>query len=353
MNAIFDWHSATWSQIMAMRGRLPHAFLLYGAAGIGKVAFAEHLAKSILCESPHSDGHACAQCLSCNWFNQYSHPDYRRVRPGAVDESEAQENDAESDNPSDQNDQSGDKKSAKAAKSASKEIVIDQVRALAQFMNVSTHRQGRRVILMYPAEALNVPAANALLKSLEEPNPDTVFILVSHQIDRLLPTILSRCHKLALKTPSREQALSWLSSQGLAKPELWLAQQGGAPRLALEAAQAEDVNEIQDLLRALAQPDRERSLKLAEQLQKQDMPKIVAFLQRWLYDVFLFQHCAQIRYFPSYHQEIARLATRISRESLLHLLKSAQERQAIASHPLSGKLFLEDMLLEYASQFAS
>lgn len=332
---------------MAMGARMPHAFLLYGAEGTGKVQFAEHLAKSILCEAPDAQAHACASCLSCNWFDQYSHPDYRRVRPGTIDEDEA----ADTAEAGEGGEDAGDKKTGKAGKAASKEIVIDQIRALAQFMNVSTHRQGRRVVLMYPAEALNIPAANALLKSLEEPNPNTVFILVSHQIDRLLPTILSRCHKLPLTVPSWEQALAWLNTQNIKEPANWLAQQGGAPLLALEMAQSDDAKDMDDFLRGLMRPDIDTSLKLADKMQKMDMPKTVSYLQRWLYDIFSYKQSAKIRYYPKYQQEISQLASRITLEKLMRLIKSAQEHQAVASHPLSGKLFLEELLLEYASQF--
>ena len=342
---LFEWQGETWRQIMAMRGRMPHAFLLYGPEGIGKAQFAEHLAKSLLCESPAPEGHACGTCLSCNWFDQYSHPDYRRVRPGLLDEEDAAEVEAG------EGGDDAEKKTAKSSKAPSKEIVIDQVRALANFMNISTHRQGTRVVVMYPAEALNVPAANALLKSLEEPNPNTVFILVSHKVDRLLPTILSRCHKLALSMPSKEQSLAWLSSQNVKDAEVWLAQQGGAPLLALEMAQSEDLKELGDLLKALARPDVEVSLKTADKMQKLDMPRTVSWMQRWLYDIFSCQQAGVIRYYPKQRAEIAKLAERISVDKLMQLLKSVQDRQAIASHPLSGKLFLEDMLLEYSSAF--
>ncbi|MFZ6817790.1 DNA polymerase III subunit delta' [Undibacterium sp. Ji22W] len=344
-NTLFDWQQDTWHQIMAMRERMPHAFLLYGSEGIGKAQFAEHLAKSLLCESPAEGGHACTQCLSCNWFDQYSHPDYRRVRPGLLDEEDAAE--AEGGEGGDE----PEKKTAKSTKAPSKEIVIDQVRALANFMNISTHRQGRRVVVMYPAEALNIPAANALLKSLEEPNPNTVFILVSHKVDRLLPTILSRCHKLALTMPSKEQGLAWLKAQGVKDAEIWLAQQGGAPLLALEMAQSEDLKELDELLRTLAKPDVETSLKTADKMQKMDMPRTVSWMQRWLYDIFSYQQTGFIRYYPKHQNEIAKLAERISLEKVMHLIKNVQDRQAIASHPLSGKLFLEDMLLEYSSAF--
>jgi DNA polymerase-3 subunit delta' len=344
-NDLFDWQQDTWQQIMAMRGRMPHAFLLYGSEGIGKAKFAEHLAKSLLCESPANEGHACGQCLSCNWFDQYSHPDYRRVRPGLLDEEDAAETE------SGEGGEESEKKSTKSSKAPSKEIVIDQVRALANFMNISTHRQGTRVVVMYPAEALNIPAANALLKSLEEPNPNTVFILVSHKIDRLLPTILSRCHKLALSMPGKAQALAWLQAQGIKDAETWLAQQGGAPLLAMEMAQSDDVKELDDLLRTLAKPDIEVSLRTADKMQKMDMPRTVSWMQRWLYDIFSYKQTGIIRYYPKYQADIAKLAERSSVDKLQHLIKNVQDRQAIASHPLSGKLFLEDMLLEYSSAF--
>jgi DNA polymerase-3 subunit delta' len=343
--ALFDWQQDTWSQIMSMRGRMPHAFLLYGAEGIGKAQFAEHLAKSLLCESPAGDGHACGTCLSCNWFDQYSHPDYRRVRPGLLDEEDAA--DAEAGEGAEE----PEKKSAKASKAPSKEIVIDQVRALSNFMNISTHRQGTRVVVMYPAEALNTPAANALLKSLEEPNPNTVFILVSHKVDRLLPTILSRCHKLPLTMPTKTQALDWLSTQGVKEPESWLALQGGAPLLALEMAQSDDTKDLEEFLRGLSKPDIEVSLKLADKMQKMDMPRTVSWLQRWLYDIFSFKQSGKIRYYPKYQSDISRLAARSNNDILMKLIKNSQDRQAIATHPLSGKLFLEDMLLEYSSSF--
>lgn len=343
-NPLFAWQQDTWSQIMAMRNRMPHAILLYGAEGIGKAQFAEHLAQSLLCETPSGDGHACGTCLSCNWVAQYSHPDYRRVRPGLLDEEDASAEGGEGE-------AEPEKKTAKSAKAPSKEIVIDQVRALANFMNISTHRQGRRVVVLYPAEALNIPAANALLKSLEEPNPNTVFILVSHRLDRLLPTILSRCHKLPLSMPSKELGLAWLSAQGVKDAEMWLAQQGGAPLSALEMAQSEDAKDLEVFLRGLAKPDTDMSLQLAEKMQKMEMPRTVSWLQRWLYDIFAVKQYTAVRYYPKYQQDIARLAARTSNEKLMNLIKSVQDRQAIANHPLSAKLFLEDMLLEYSSSF--
>ncbi|MBC7405302.1 MAG: DNA polymerase III subunit delta' [Cytophaga sp.] len=343
LNPLFPWQENAWRQVHALRKRMPHAILLHGSEGIGKTIFAEHLAKSLLCESPAQDGHACGNCVSCGWFDQYSHPDYRRVRPELLDEDDATIGAAE--------ESDIDKKTAKASKAPSKEIVINQIRALSDFMNISTHRQGMRVIVLYPAEALNVPAANALLKSLEEPNANSIFILVSNSLDKLLPTILSRCHKFALGMPSKVQALSWLAAQQVKDAEKWLAQQGGAPLSAIKMAQAENRNDLDDFLFQLSKPSVESSLKIAEKMQKMDVAITVSWLQRWLYDIFSYKQSGRIRYYPNYKKELASLAAQAEMSALLQIIKNTNERQAIASHPLAAKLFIEDMLLDYSALF--
>ena len=326
---------------MQMRERLPHALLVHGPEGIGKTRFAESLAQSLLCERPLPDGQACGVCLACGWFQQYAHPDYRRVRPEILDESAAAE-DSEAE----------PTKTAKAGKSASKEIKIEQIRALSDFMNISTHRRGRRVILLHPAEALNSVAANALLKTLEEPPPDTVFIMVSNNIDRLLPTILSRCRKVPLGLPDAAEALAWLKAQNVNDAESWLAEQGGAPLAALAEAQSGSREAINALLAHLAKPTADTVLKTADMLQKSAPADVTAWLQRWLYDVFSVKFSGKIRYYPKYRRDIDALALRADSLKLLAALKLTSERRAIAEHPLSSKLFIEDMLLDYSTVFA-
>ncbi len=342
--ALYPWQQAAWQQLQDMRARLPHALLLHGSAGIGKARFAEYFARSLLCETPVANGHPCGSCVSCGWFEQYSHPDFRRVRPEALDEDEASTGDGEeADEP---------KKTAKSAKAPSKDIRIEQVRALSDFMNISTHRQGLRVIVLYPAEALNSASANALLKTLEEPPPGTVILMVTHSLDRLLPTILSRCRKLALSLPSHDEALAWLVAQGVPDGDMWLAEQGGAPLAALEQSQSGSREAINEFLAHLARPGVEAALKTAERLAKSPPAELVSWLQRWLHDLTLQQLAGRSRYYPRYHKELAALAQRVSTSDLLQALKAANERRAIAEHPLSPKLFIEDMLLDYAALFS-
>ncbi len=337
---IYPWQHRDWQQLQQMRERLPHAILFHGSEGTGKVAFATHFAASLLCERPVDDGHACGECDSCGWFAQYGHPDYRRVRPDALETGETDD--------AAEGEEGGGKK---GSKTPSKDIRIEQVRALSTFMNVSTHRSGLRVVLLYPAEALNAASANAILKTLEEPPPETVFLLVTHRIDRLLPTILSRCRKFALSMPEPAAALAWLQEQGVENAERWLAGQGGAPLAALEASQGSAGPEKEELLAHLAKPESVNPLIVAERLQKAPLSQLVAWQQRWLYDLLSLKLGGRVRYFPHQQKVLGSLAARVPAERLQQALRDAGARRAVSDHPLSARLFIENMLLEYAGLF--
>jgi DNA polymerase-3 subunit delta' len=336
---MYPWQQAAWTQLQQMRERLPHAILFYGPAGIGKADFMETFAQALLCENVRPDGHACGACASCGWFAQNNHPDYRRVRPEALE-----------DEPGGEAEEGAEPASkSKSTKAPSKEIKIEQVRGLADFMNISTHRQGLRVVVLYPAESLNMPASNALLKTLEEPPPGTVFLLASNSLDRLLPTILSRCRKFALPMPGHDEALAWLKEQGVQDADSWLREQGGAPLAALAEAEAGSREDMEALLHFLANPAVDGALRAAEKLSKASLPALVAWQQRWLYDVMSVKLSGRIRYYPRYQRELAALAGRVQTANLNRAIKAAGERRAVADHPLSAKLFVEDMLLEYTS----
>ena len=340
---IYPWQQTAWEQLQQARSRLPHAILLHGDTGSGKTDFATHFAQALLCQRPLAGGFACGACDACGWFGQYSHPDFRRVRPEILDDgdgADADDNEAEP------------RKAAKSTKAPSKDIRIEQVRALAGFMNLSTHRNGMRVVLLYPAESLNTASANALLKTLEEPPPQTVIVLVCHRIDRLLPTILSRCRKFAMPMPGRADALAWLQAQEVKDADIWLAEQGGAPLSALAQAHAGGRELLDDFLQQLGRPGREAALATAERLQKAPVPELVAWLQRWLYDVSSCKLSGTIRYYPRHRTQLVALAARADINELLAGVQAMTQRRAIAEHPLASRLFIEDMLLDYARIFS-
>jgi DNA polymerase-3 subunit delta' len=175
----YPWQDALWKQ-MASRPQHAHAYLLHGPQGIGKRALAERLMALLLCQ--RAGEQACGQCKSCLLLAAGSHPDNYVLQPEEED----------------------------------KAIKVDQVRDLVSFIVQTAQMGGRKVVLIEPVEAMNLNAANALLKSLEEPSGNTVLLLVSHQPSRLLPTVKSRCVQQACPLPSAAMSLEWLQ-QALAQ----------------------------------------------------------------------------------------------------------------------------------------
>jgi DNA polymerase-3 subunit delta' len=330
MNAL-AWHRPALVRLLAGRERLPHAVLVHGPAGIGKTEFARALAAGVLCESPR-DGLACGTCPSCHWFSQGNHPDYRELIPEAAAEDEADETQAES---------------GKPEKAKSVAIKIDQVRGVADFIVLSTHRAGHRVLTIRPAEAMLPAAANALLKTLEEPPPRTLIILVSDRIARLLPTIRSRCRLLPLPVPTRAQALAWLKAEGVAGAEAALAAAGGAPLAARELAQPEEAQLRERLLRELAKPAGADALGFAATVDRASLERFVHWMQTWTHDVVRVRLAGT----PRHHGDLAAaLQTRARAsdlEALFALDRELAEARRLAAHPLNARLLAEHLLMTY------
>ena len=291
MNGFLPWHLDTARAWLAQRERFAHAWLLHGEAGIGKLDFAIAAAASLLCETP-KDGLACGHCIACGWFASGNHPDLRRIRPEAVAAAEGAEA-AQSDE--------AEAPAGGGKRAPSKEIRIDQIRGLESWFNTATHRGGWRVALLYPAQALNTIAANALLKVLEEPPAHTVFLLVSDAPDRLLPTLVSRCRRLPLAAPPAQTALQWLAGQGVKHPDQWLAAAGGTPLSALRLSQKQDEpcpGWLGQLLTPLAQGQRPDVGALTEVLEKVTAAEWLDALQRAFTDLMLAASGLSVRYFP-------------------------------------------------------
>ena len=172
------WNQSILDSLKARLERLQHALLLHGARGVGKLALAERFAQLLLCEHEDAARRPCGACGACRWFLAGNHPDFRRLEPEAL-MPEAPEG------------EEGEEGPARRAKQPSLVIKIEQVRALADFLSVGSHRGKRRIALVHPAEDMNPNAANALLKGLEEPPAGAVFVLVSHRPARLLPTCVT------------------------------------------------------------------------------------------------------------------------------------------------------------------
>src|SRR4030066_1117859 len=213
MKQMYPWQKNDLARLQELRKRPPHGLLFKGSKGIGKFDLAMNFAQSLLCQHPGESDVACGVCPRCHWFEQESHPDFRLLQPEVL---------------SLNGEETEDLKSV-SGKKPSKLISVDQVRGLADFVGMSAHQGGRRVVVIHPAEAMNTNAANALLKSLEEPPQGLLFILVSHKPQQLLPTILSRCLSFAVSAPDAVEAARWLAQQGVKNPDEALADSGFAP----------------------------------------------------------------------------------------------------------------------------
>jgi DNA polymerase III subunit delta' len=331
--SIYAWQQTSWQHLNSMRNRLPHALLLYGQAGIGKRHFAEHLAQSLLCRSVDASGHACQTCSSCHWFLGNSHPDFNLLSPEEIDESDVTST-------------SGKKKTKK------KQIIsIAQIRALSNFVNLSSHHDaGLRIILIHPAESLNIASANALLKMLEEPAPNVIFILVCHHSQRLLPTILSRCHKIAMPFPSEQTAIDWLASEGIHHPKAQLAYYANAPLKALD--EDENYKNHATAWQLLAQGQQLNPSSLISALSGQSVDATLIVLQKWLYDIVLMHSIGKIRYHQSQISALHVLASKVNLSGLFELQKKVESLRKLATHPLNHDLQLETLLFEYTKLFS-
>ncbi|MEO5692100.1 MAG: DNA polymerase III subunit delta' [Usitatibacter sp.] len=326
----FPWHRQALQRILADRSRLPHALLVHGPAGIGKTEFARAMGAGALCESPR-EGLACGTCPSCHWFSQGNHPDYREVIPEAAAEE----------------DEAAEAEPAKAEKARSLVIKIDQIRAVADFISLSTHRAGYRVLVINPAEAMHPSAANALLKTLEEPPPGTLIVMVSHRIARLLPTIRSRCRLMALPLPLRAEALAWLKGEGVAQPEAALSSAGGAPLLARDLAAPEEAELRRKLLQELSRPSGADVLAFASTVDKTAIERIVYWMQTWVHDLVRMQLAGDARHHGEFTAALQARGRGANLEALFALDRELNNARRLANHPLNPRLVAEHLLMAY------
>lgn len=357
------WHASNWSALAPLRARGVHALLLHGAAGIGKKSLALDLARAALCESPTADGHACGLCAGCALTAAGSHPDLRIVVPdtmaqwrgAAADDDEADLDAIDDIDPEPAAEPGGGGK----GKKISREIRIEQVRALADFMSTSTHRGGLRVVMLAPAELLNAASANSLLKMLEEPPPASLFVLVTDALDDVLPTIRSRCVLVRVAAPAPEQALAWLRAQDVAQADDVLAAAGGAPLAALAQARgaALDPELRQVLLDLLAKGAQLTPAEVAARVPKAvPVGPTLALFQRWGWDLLALSSVrtpTAVRYHPRDRAVLGRLAAQCGTGGVLHWLARLTGYRQSQDHPLNARLVIESALLDYVACFGA
>ena len=311
---IYPWLSGQWSFFMQRLGRdrLAHALIIEGPAGSGKTALARAMVARLLCREDQA--HACGQCRSCTLLAGAAHPDYFALEP----------------------------------EEGSEVIKIDQVRALIAKLNLTTSISERKVAYIHPAEAMNAAAANALLKSLEEPAGNTVLILVSNNPGRLPVTIRSRCQAISVNQPDPGLVLDWLEKSSDKAPDLVraaLQAAGGSPLRAVQFLDSPGLDAFGQVRAGLATLlSRPGSVSMVSSELNKLKP---VDLWRWLSictgDVIKSIMANQpLNWLPANPKLRSKL--------LLELQRQADINRQLVSTPVRGDLLLQDWLIRWAEQ---
>lgn len=330
--ALHPWLAPLARDLLSRRERFPHALLLSGPEGMGKRDLGLVLAQSLLCERPTPEGLACNACASCHYVVAGQHPDLRLVEPVDVDED--------------------------GTVTPSEWIAVDKVRALIEWAQLTSHRRVAKVAIVAPAERMNAAAANALLKTLEEPPPATYLLLVTHQPGRLAPTIVSRCVRAGVPPPDRATAKAWLERHGVANGEALLAQADGAPLRALALADPGYQAERAAWLSALAQPRSLSPLLLSARIdaaprdeRKARLGAVIDWLLAWSADLAAVAAGGAASRNVDFADRIAALGRSVARISLFRYHRALLDQRALLSHPLQPRLVAEALLIDYRALF--
>lgn len=315
------WHADIWAQWSQQLhdDRLPHALLITGLPGLGKRTLARALAHRLLCEAPQGP-HACGHCEACQMMAAGFHPDWHQLSPEAE----------------------------------GKALKIDQIREMTLQVQQSAQRGGHKLVLIWPAEAMNLYAANALLKTLEEPEPRTQFVLVSDQPSSLPATLRSRCQHWKVQPPPLSQGQDWLAHQ-LSEdqcPQQLLKAAGGRPLQALKMARPEQEQQRQLLYEALDRLTRDAEVtEVASQLKSLPLADCLDSLQNWLadslrYTLFAEAGVQDVRQLPLYQQWHALMSVR---QRIKLDLDCRQARLGLKQNP-NPELFIENLLISLTKE---
>ncbi|MES3006419.1 MAG: DNA polymerase III subunit delta' [Pseudomonadota bacterium] len=265
LQKILPWQQEGWD--IALRqfhsGKMPHAYILKGEADTGKRYFATMLAQFLLCRQPEANA-PCGHCSTCQLNEAGNNPDLLIIE----------------------------------AEGTGKIIKVEQIRELKSFLETSSHAFGRRIIILDTAESLGISSANALLKGLEEPPADVLFLLLTDRPKAVLATIASRCQVINLPKPAHWQSLAWLGEEvkePTSELELLLELTQGRPFAAREmhangsSAQVQEIGEaLLQLIQGGVQP-----LVLAARYAKAQPAEVLRVLGFWLSSLTKYRLCGR------------------------------------------------------------
>jgi DNA polymerase-3 subunit delta' len=324
MDAPLPWLLDDWLRLDGARraGRLAHGLLFSGPRGIGKRHLVELFARALLCSSPTTGGLACGRCADCVLVAAESHPDLLRVGPDPEAKSE--------------------------------EIPVAAIRALVERGALTPSRAAWKVTLVDPADQLNPAAANALLKTLEEPPGAAIIALIAERPGRLPATIRSRCRQIRIPAPPTEQGLDWLVGrvpEADADAALRLCLAHGAPLRALEELDAELLRQRHERFAAFLAVARGERDPVAEAAAWNSLGARLCldWLAGWIGDLVRLgatEHPIRLNN-PDCSDALSGLARRLEPAPLHRLLQRILRARALVETRVNPQLLLESLSIEW------
>ncbi|MDO6563100.1 DNA polymerase III subunit delta' [Amphritea sp. 1_MG-2023] len=323
---VLPWLKGRWDYLLELKtqNRFPHALLINGPEGIGKACFAMALANYVLCRSPQGNT-ACGHCRSCELTRSGGHPDLYLLKP---------------DDPG-------------------KPIKIDQVRELTTFIYSTAQQGGYRVVIIDPADSMNINAANALLKMLEEPGEQTLIMLLTHRLGQMLPTIKSRCQRVDMPPADVALATQWVSTQlqvESAEAAQLLVIAHHSPLQALAYKQDDLLGLRAKVLKGLADilKSRRSAVDVAQSLYKEDLELLLGWLYSWIVDIARSaenQADPEILRHTDARNMLLALARKVNHQKLYCFADQVQvaRKELMLRHNLNKQLLMEKLLSEWYS----
>ena len=317
-NQLYPWQLEQWNSFVRMMGSdsLPHAILLSGPEGVGKHHFAKNLVAAILCLQPDETGIACGQCKHCLLMDACTYPDFVHVTPEE------------------------DKNT----------IPIDEIRLLIGKLHLTRHFEAKKIALIEYADNMNTNAANALLKTLEEPPEETIIILVTSAPLKLPATIRSRCQFVPFYSPTQEQSLDWLKSISNDvewEPLLRVAQ--GAPLQAIQYHETELLDQRISVVKGFLEVFEANSDPIEIAARIEAIPFLLCFqwIQAVIVDLLRIKGAENPVTLenPDFYRPLLALAPRMQVPLLLEFWELVLERKGIFDNSLNRRLFAESLLI--------
>lgn len=346
INELYPWQIKDWNNLYKLNSKLPNSILFYGSHGIGKLHFAQYFVKWILCESQKKDLKPCNVCTACYYITLGQHPDYRIIFPEGM-ENQIGLSIIKSIS-------SNKDKLKKNTIISRKEIKINQIYSLIDFTNTTSHRDKIKIIIIYLPELINNIAANALLKTLEEPNKNLIFLLISSNLDKVLPTILSRCYRFPLTRPTNNLAIQWLSKKNINNhnPLELLSYSNGSPLIAYNFIQTKEYIICNWMLSQLTNLQHFNVIICVEKLEKISISSILEWIQKWIYDLFMQKIVGKSLYFPKFSEIAKEFSQNMNLNFLIHFQKKVTLYKSLTElYSLNKKLILEDLFFCYKKIF--